>query len=325
MTHEQGPPGEAALAGASGCAMTRGAFTIVNGIACGLGGACGVDLRLAARVEITSEPGEVIFRALGPGARSGMDDGLAKACIRRLLSDAGDLGRRLGARVETVTDIPASRGLKSSSAAANAILLAGLQALGRHVEPMEVVQMGVDCAIEAGVTLTGAFDDAVATMFGGAFLTDNEARTVVCRPSIPEGLRVLFLVPQRTITKATLHREDFAPIREEVRRAFELARSGDVASAITLNGRAYAPILGVDCGPVDAVIAAGAWAAGMSGTGPAIAVLTDAAAEEAVLDALAPFTGTIVRSGISTAPGMVLSEGAYQDLLDELSGGASHG
>jgi shikimate kinase len=312
------------ITGSVGYALTRGAFTIINGIACGLGGACGVDLGMAARFELTDTPDHIEFRALGPGANPDMDDRLVRACVTRLLGDVDTLETN-GARVETVSEIPSSRGLKSSSAAANAILMAGLEAQGRLMEPMDVVKMGVDCACEAGVTLTGAFDDAVATMFGGAVLTDNEGREVVSWLDFRDDVDIFFLVPERRIAKNGLHREDFLPIREEVQRAFDLARAGDVASAITLNGRAYAPILGVDNGPADAAIAAGAWAAGMTGTGPAIAVLVTEDATEAVLAALAPFPGTIVRARINSAPGEVLSPEDYIPIRDSISRGGQNG
>jgi shikimate kinase len=172
--------------------------------------------------------------------------------------------------------------------------------------------------------LTGAFDDAVATMFGGAVLTDNEKREIVVWTDVPPGMEVAFLVTDRKIHKDTLKRSDFEPIHDQVQEAFDLAKEGDVASAITLNGRAYAPIVGVDDTPADAALAAGAWAAGMTGTGPAIAVLHTAEESDAVLAALAPFQGTIVRTRTSSSPGMVLSDTEYQDLREEITGGGVH-
>ncbi len=318
------PPTDHTPAGPTGHAMTRGAFTIINGIASGKGGACGVALRFGARVELNGNGGEISSTFLGPGSNSHMDDRLVRACIRRLASDVMGIDPdTAGARVETVSEIPASRGLKSSSAAANALLMAGLSAMGRQMEPLELVQLGVDCAMDAGVTLTGAFDDAVATMFGGAVLTDNEARSIVAWADLPGDMEVAFLVPDQKIHKDSLDRADFAPIHDQVQEAFDLARSGDVASAITLNGRVYAPIVGVDNTPADAALAAGAWAAGMTGTGPAIAVVHTAEASEAVLAALAPFQGTIVRTRTSSSPGVVLSAEEYTRLKDELTGGGA--
>jgi len=307
-----------------GHALAHGAFTIINGIATGKGGACGVGLRLVASFELQPVPGRVDFRAAGGDAGAGSDDRLARACARRLLTTAG-VADRWGARITTASEIPPARGLKSSSAAANAILLAGAHALGIEMEPLDIVQLGVDAAIEAGVTLTGAFDDAVATMFGGAVLTDNIGRRVVSWAEVPDGLEVLFLVPERRIEKQTLRRGDFAVAREEVARAFALAASGDVAQAITLNGRAYAPIVGVDNTPADRALAAGAWAAGMTGTGPAIAVLVAAEEREAVLAVLAPFQGRVLRTRPNRSPASIITEDEFSRHVAEISGGACHG
>ena len=59
---------------------------------------------------------------------------------------------------------------------------------------MELVNLGVDAAFDAKVTVTGAFDDACA-LFGGIVITDNLKREIVKQLPLPEDLTVLFLVP----------------------------------------------------------------------------------------------------------------------------------
>ncbi len=311
---------EAGIDGAgNGYSLCHGAFTIINGISIGMGGACGVELRILSRFQLTSEPGNLEFEAY-PAWGDAIDDRLARSCSGKLLTMAGLLDSR-GARLETVSEIPPSRGLKSSSAAANAILMAGIQALGVEREPLDVVRLGVDCALQADVSITGAFDDAVATMFGGAVLTDNERKRIISWVDLDPSLRVLFLVPNRRIEKSSLRRKDFLQARDLVIKAFEMARNGHIAEAITLNGRAYAPLLGVDTGPVDAAIAAGAWAAGMTGTGPAIAVLVDPKVEEEVLAALTPYKGLVIRTGLNSSPARLLTEEEYDRCKEEILGG----
>jgi shikimate kinase len=205
------------------------------------------------------------------------------------------------------------------------MLLAGTAALGTSMEPLDIVQMGVDAAIDARVTLTGAFDDAVATMCGGAVLTDNIGRRVVSRPEFPPNLEVVFLVPERRIEKSSLHREDFAVAREDVAHAFALAAEGRIAEAITMNGRAYAPLVGVDTAPADAALAAGAWAAGMTGTGPAIAVLVAAKEREAVLAALTPFKGRVITTRPNLSPASVIPKEEHLRHMVGVAGGVRHG
>jgi shikimate kinase len=159
-------------------------------------------------------------------------------------------------------------------------------------------------------------------MFGGAVLTDNERKRIISWADINPSLKVLFLVPTRRIEKSSLRREDFMQARDLVIKAFEMAHNGHIAEAITLNGRAYAPILGVDTGPVDAAIAAGAWAAGMTGTGPAIAVLVDPKVEEEVLAALTPYPGIVIKTSLNNSPARLLTEEEYDRYKTEILGGA---
>ena len=60
---------------------------------------------------------------------------------------------------------------------------------------LELVNLGVDAAFDAKVTVTGAFDDACASYFGGVVITDNLERKIVKQLPLPEDLIVLFHVP----------------------------------------------------------------------------------------------------------------------------------
>jgi len=195
---------------------------------------------------------------------------LALAAARRTLLQSG-VGAGLAISVES--EIPISRGLKGSSAVANAVVLASARALRVDLEPLEMIRIGVRAAIEAGVTLTGAFDDACASFFGGIVLTDNRSDTILRRDRFSDDLVAVVEVPARMIPKASLKGLDFASIRPQVEAAFRLAQRGDYLRAMEANSTAYAPVLGVDETPAVRARKAGAIAAGISGTGPAIIAL----------------------------------------------------
>ena len=180
-----------------------------------------------------------------------------------------------------------SRGLKSSSAVANAVVLAGSRALGLELEPLQIINMGVEAALDAKVTITGAFDDACASFFGGVVVTDNRARKLVKVDQFPPGLMAVVQVPRRAITKPSLMGKDFSGIRAEVERAYRLALAGDYFRALEVNSAAYAPILEIDEAPAVRARAAGAMAAGISGAGPAILALVKPSHVDAVARALA--------------------------------------
>ena len=242
-----------------------GAGTIVNAIATGSGVAFGLALRASAIAERRPE-------ALGVrvDVADGVDPALAMGAARRTLHRSG-VGAGLAISIDSA--IPISRGLKSSSAVANAVVLACTRALRVELEPLEMIRIGVRAAIEAGVTLTGAFDDACASFFGGIVSTDNDSETVLGRDRFPEDLVAVVEVPARMIPKASLKGVDFASIRPQVEAAFRLAQRGDYFRAMEANSAAYASVLGVDEAPAVRVREAGAIAAGISGTGPAIIAL----------------------------------------------------
>src|SRR2546427_8441707 len=157
-----------------------GAGTIVNAIATGQGAAFGLALRANATVE--SRPEEFGVNVHVP---PGVDPALAMAASRRVL---GRRGTKAGLEVSIDSEIPISRGLKSSSAVANAVILAGATALGLKIDPMDVVKMSVDAAFDAGVTITGAFDDACASHLGGICVTDNRDRRLLVLDCFPGDL-----------------------------------------------------------------------------------------------------------------------------------------
>ncbi|HEY7588936.1 MAG TPA: shikimate kinase [Thermoplasmata archaeon] len=255
-----------------------GAGTIVNAIATGRGAAFGLALRASA---IASErPGG---RGVVVGVPPGVDPALAEGCARRVLDRSG---REAGLDVTVDSEIPISRGLKSSSAVANAVVLASARALGQELAPLEVINTGVEAAIGAGVTITGAFDDACASFFGGVVLTDNKARKIVKVDCFPAGLMAVVRIPRRTITKASLAGKDFTSVCGKVEDAYRLALRGDYFRALELNSAAYAPLFGIDETPAVRARAAGAVAAGVSGTGPAIIALAKSVHVNAIVRAL---------------------------------------
>ncbi len=255
-----------------------GAGTIVNAIATGRGAAFGLALRATAIAEDRPKDEGVLIRV-----PPGVDPALAEGCARRVLRRSR---RKAGLAVTVDSEIPISRGLKSSSAVANAIVLASARALGLELEPLQIINMGVDAALEAKVTITGAFDDACASFFGGIVVTDNGARRLVKVDRFPPGLMAVVQIPKREITKPSLAGKDFTVIRAKVDEAYRLALQGDYFHALEVNSAAYGPVLDIDEAPARRARAAGAVAAGISGAGPAILALVKPAHVEAVVRSL---------------------------------------
>lgn len=242
-----------------------GAVTVLNATATGRG----ASLAIRDGIEATWTWG-------GDGVRleSATDDRLAVA-VHALLCDR--FQRSDGAAIRTASTFPPARGLKTSSGAAAAMLRAGAEAAGIAMDDDEVASLAVEASRQAGVTITGAFDDQTAVIRGGCHLTDNAAQTVL--ESIPvEPWVVAVWVPDAEIAKSDVATIDPAPVAPLIEAAELLLRMGDLPGAMTANGAAYLRLyraagLPVTEAPVDAAVAAGALGAGLSGTGPAVAAL----------------------------------------------------
>ncbi len=256
-----------------GRAKCFGAGTIVNAIATWKGAAFGVGLPVEATVDLGGE---------GIRVEAQEDSALAKMCVSAVLRS---FNHSAGASVAIASQIPASRGLKSSSAVANAVTLATLRALGQHMADLQIIDVGIDASLATGVSITGAFDDACACFFGGVVLTDNKQRNILAMEQFDRDLKVILHIPEaRQVRKAELPREAFDAIRPEVDRAFHLALQRDYFAAI--NRDAYARALGLGNDVAVKARAAGALAAGLTGTGPATAVLCEPGEAEGIAAAL---------------------------------------
>jgi len=283
-----------------GEAVVHGAGTIVNAIACGKGSAFGVDLWTRARVELTDEAGVVEGRILNDPEE---DTKLIRVAVRKVLEKFNV--SEYGARVITESNIPVSRGLKSSSAAANAVVLATLAALGKKMDDVDAVLLGVEAAIEAGVTVTGAFDDACASYFGGVVVTDNEKRSILRMEYFPEEFKVVILVPSEKIRKSGINVRRMKAMRSLVEAALELALRGDYLRAMTLNGLAYSASLGLSPEAAVRALEAGAVAAGLSGTGPATVALVPPEKMDDVVDAWSQFEGNVMLADVNNKKAQV--------------------
>ena len=162
-------------------AISYGGATIINAITTGKGAAFGVKLWTKAEVKLTDDPHAIKGEITTDPSENTI---LMEKTVKKVLEYFG-LAGKFGAEVKTWSNIPIARGLKSSSVAANAIALATVAALRKEVDDLTIVNLGVNGAIEAQVTITGAFDDACASYFGGIVVTDNFKRRIVKRFRIP--------------------------------------------------------------------------------------------------------------------------------------------
>jgi shikimate kinase len=304
-------------------ASCHGAATIITGFASGRGGAYGIGLENRTTVELDGS-GSVESSVNG---KAGVGVALAEAALRRTLEHFG--AKFTGARVSTESDIPHAAGLKSSSVAANAIVLATVGALaaeggeirsrrltktrseqeicvgGQVVADEEILNIGIDAAFDAKVTVTGALDDACAAYFGGYALTNNLTREIIYRGGMEDGLNVLIFLPEGEIHSGAVKTGELKAFSKEVDLLWEEARAGRIYSAITLNGMLHSIAFKQSPEPAVSALKAGAIAAGLSGTGPAVVALARDDGK-AIAEAWERLDGAILRTKTNNQKAMLI-------------------
>ena len=170
-------------------------------------------------------------------------------------------------RVEIRSEVPPKGGLKSSSAVSTALIGEIGERYGIEVDPPKLSAI---LSIKAGISLTGALDDAAASYYGGVSLTYNKEFRILKMIDPPDLLAVILLRGNRPKQPDLEH---FRKFSKEFEEAFRLAYSGKLLDAIRLNGRLVARVMGYEESLLEEAERRGALAAGVSGNGPSIFAL----------------------------------------------------
>jgi shikimate kinase len=264
----------------------HGAVSVVNAIANGHGSALGISLKVVADLSISA--GKGIYLNSKQGEKL-LDTLVRRALPRAVLSDHA-------VRVEIKSEIPAGFGLKSSSAVTSAVALAIQKSLGEEIDHEKVLNQSADASIEAGVSLTGAFDDSAACYFGGFVVTDNFSRKLIRREPASENLSVIILLPEK-VRRGNVFNLYLAPRIFDL--AFKMAADRDYWNAMKLNGMAVGALLGSDYTPVVSAMKEHALSAGISGNGPSVVAVSDSKHLKSLVSSLSGFEGQVLISKVN--------------------------
>ncbi|UPM42946.1 shikimate kinase [Halocatena salina] len=265
----------------NGRAIAPAAGTVLNALATGIGSAFAIDSETTASVQLTPDgpiTGEI---ADAPDA----DTRLIERCVELVVERFGD---EQGGTVQTQSEIPMAAGLKSSSAAANATVLATLDALDTSCSREDAARIGVTAARDTGVTVTGAFDDASASMLGGLTITDNTRDELLDHDTVDWDVLVWTPNERAFSTDADVDRcKTIAPMADLVA---DLAMAGDYGRAMTVNGLAYCAALEF---PTDPLVTAMPHTDGVtvSGTGPSFVAVGDRSELERIQERWSTYEG----------------------------------
>ena len=205
---------------------------------------------------------------------------------------------------EIDSQIPIAQGLKSSAAVACAAIRALDQASWTGLSDYQVVDMAVEAQRRSGCTITGSMDDAWAVISDGWKLIDpavQSRESVLMEGDIEEGLEILIgLRGPRVLSANTINFDSQSKLFE---RALASLSNGSILSAISTNGMAVSAAMGDDeslrlC---NSLIVRGALAAGVSGSGPAVAAICHADSKD-VAEILEDSCDRVIRTGFTSHP-----------------------
>ncbi len=264
----------------------HGAVSIVNAVANGHGSALGISLKVLADLTISAGKGVYL--------QSKQGEKLLNILVRRTLPKTVLIDHAV--RIEIKSEIPVGFGLKSSSAVSSAVALAIQKFLGEEIDDVKILNQSADASIDAGVSLTGAFDDSAACYFGGFVVTDNFSRKLIRREPASEDLSTVILLPSR-VSRGNLFNLYLAP--EIFDLAFKMASDRDYWNAMKLNGMAVGALLGSDYTPVISAIKEHALSAGISGNGPSVVAIADSKHLKSLVSTLSSFEGQVLISKVN--------------------------
>lgn len=272
-----------------------GSATVINAIATGFGAAFGIglDIKCCANTQNSS-----ITCSNDVGAPTT----LMEICAKKTFEKYGISSDDFGMNFKTESELPMASGLSSSSALSNAVVSISSKIIAEEfnlmpLDDLEIINLAIDASLEAKVTITGSFDDATASYFGGVVVTDNKNRKFIIKEKMEE-YPVLVYMPNFGSKSGSSDVGRMKVLSPLVETAFGLARSGDYFKALNLNGLIYANTLGFDSNISIDALEVGAIASGLSGTGSSFVAICGDEAIDDIKETWSKYEGRVIETKV---------------------------
>ena len=272
-----------------------GSATIINAIATGFGSAFGIGLDIICEAK-------PLYDSINCSNDVGADTSLMELCVEKVFNHYNIDKGEFGIDIKTKSKLPMASGLSSSSASSNAIVKATSLVICdefdlKPLNDLEIINMAIDASLDAGVTITGSFDDATASYFGGAVVTDNRNRQFIIKEKM-EDYPILVYMPNFYSKSGDSNPERMKLLAPLVETAFGFAKQKEYFKALTLNGLIYSATLGFDSAIAIDALEAGAVASGLSGTGSSFVAVVNNDCIDDVEEAWSKYEGNVIRTNV---------------------------
>ena len=270
-----------------------GSATIINAIATGFGSAFGIGLDIVCNAKTQSH-------SITCSNDVGADTSLMELCVSNVFDYYNINTDEFGLDIKTTSELPMASGLSSSSALSNAVTAISSKIISEefNLEPLsdfDIINLAIESSLKAKVTITGAFDDATASYFGGVTITDNGARKILIKEPMEE-LPVLVYMPNFISKSGSSDVNKMKLMAPLVETAFEIAKNKDYFKALNLNGLIYAAALGFDSSIAIEALNAGALASGLSGTGSSFVAICEEDKIDDIKEAWSLLDGRVIET-----------------------------
>lgn len=270
-----------------------GSATIINAIATGFGSAFGIGLDIVCNAKTQSH-------SITCSNDVGADTSLMELCVSNVFDYYNINTDEFGLDIKTTSELPMASGLSSSSALSNAVTAISSKIISEefNLEPLsdfDIINLAIESSLKAKVTITGAFDDATASYFGGVTVTDNGARKILIKEPMEE-LPVLVYMPNFISKSGSSDVNKMKLMAPLVETAFEIAKNKDYFKALNLNGLIYAAALGFDSSIAIDALNAGALASGLSGTGSSFVAICEEDKVDDIKEAWSLLDGRVIET-----------------------------
>ena len=189
--------------------------------------------------------------------------------------------------VKVFSQIPEKSGLKSSSAVSTALIG---EITKKYNIKIDVPKYSAILSLKAGVSYTGAFDDASSSYYGGVVFTYNKDFKILEIQHPPEVSVIILPRGNRKINVNLFEMRKYSLIFEEI---FKISRK-DVITGMRLNGILVAHILGYETKEIEEALKKGALASGISGNGPSVFAVTKVGEEGPIVDVWSKYGNVVV-------------------------------
>ena len=276
--------------------QSPGSATIINAMATGFGSAFGIDLDIECRAKTQND-------SITCSNDVGAPNTLMELCAKRTFEKYGISSDEFGLNIKTKSDIPMASGLSSSSALSNGVVAITSKIIADEfnlvpLDDLEIINLAVDISLEAKVTITGSFDDATASYFGGVVVTDNINRKFIIKEEMND-YSVLVYMPNFCSKSGSANVNRIRTLTPLIDVAFKMAKSRDYLKALNLNGLIHANTLGFDSNIAIDALESGALASGLSGSGSSFVAICEEDSTDDVKQAWSSYEGQVIETKVN--------------------------